>query len=100
MVYHTEANEFHILLRAKTLNLAALFGPEEVKRAATILDASKGSDENPDKALYTAAVLSALGLDNSPTARVFKLFHQRFVLSAYTALLAGPLQDIRTNDDR
>ena len=33
-----EANEFHLLLRAKTLDLAALFGPEEVRRAETILD--------------------------------------------------------------
>jgi len=100
---HREATEFHKLLREKTLDIATLFGPEEAKRAARILDQvhnDRGSDENPDKAIYTGAVLNALGLDNNPTARVFKLFHQRFVLSAYTALLSGPLQDIRTNDDR
>lgn len=79
-----------------TLHLAhSLSRPEEAKRAARILDQvhnDRGSDENPDKAIYTGAVLNALGLDNNPTARVFKLFHQRFVLSAYTALLSGPLQ--------
>jgi hypothetical protein len=83
-----QADQFHHLLRAKTLNIAALFGTSDA--AAAVLDAvhaEHGADANPDKAMYTSAMLAALGLDASATARVFKLFHQRFVLSAYVVAL-------------
>lgn len=84
--------------------ISSLFGGAEVDKVlAAIVSACEDNDADagPDQGAVAASFFESMDGDSSPTVRVLKCLHQKYVLEAVCALkLQGPLQNIITKDDR
>lgn len=81
--------------------IATAFSPDEVSKVTLAIESASGvHNNNPDQGFATAALMEACGRDNSPTVRVLKLLHQKYVLEACCGLQLGngPLAGIYCKD--
>mmetsp|Transcript_20401 Transcript_20401/g.53036 ORF Transcript_20401/g.53036 Transcript_20401/m.53036 type:complete len:286 (-) Transcript_20401:77-934(-) len=74
-------------------------GEEAAVRTAAEGFATAGAAANPDMANVAANFIAACGGEASPTVRVLKCLHQKYILEAFCALrLGGPLEGLQTKD--